>query len=164
MELIAVSADVRDERGLMGRIRRVLVSGLLALMVSGAIGPAAMGQERFVRRSLPNPGSGRDYVCEVFLLPPGFSTGNGTFGSVRLLLFSGPNCTGEVVGDAEVFSQGATDENASSSFLVSEAMLHTYFLMLQRAAATSQRVIWARCDDTKRNCIRGLGVRAEAPR
>lgn len=146
----------------MRRGWQVCVTGvLLALVVFPTIGPPAMAQERFVKRALPNPGNGRDYVCEVYLLPlGGFSAGNGTFGSVRVLFYSGPNCTGEIVGDAEVFSQGATDENASPSFLVSEAMLHAYFAMLQRAAVSSQRVIWARCDDVKRNCIRALGVRA----
>ena len=147
----------------MGRMRRVCVSGLVALVVCAATAPSAIGQGRFGTRSLPNT-SGRDYVCEVFLLPPGgFSPGNGNFGSVRVVFYTAPNCTGELIGDAEVFSQGATDENASPSFLVSEAMLHTYYAMLQRAAAASQRVIWVRCDDTKRACLRALGVRAEVP-
>lgn len=147
----------------MGRIRRLCVCGVLALVASAAIDSTAFGQDRFGRRALPNE-SGRDYVCEVFLLPPGaFSAGNGTFGSVRVLFHSGPNCTGELIGAAEIFSQGATDENASQSFLVNEAMVHTYFTMLQRAAISNQRVIWLRCEDTKRNCIKGLGVRAGAP-
>lgn len=147
----------------MGRIRRFCVGGMLALVACTAIGPAAFGQDRFGRRALQNE-SGRDYVCEIFLLPPGaFSTGNGTFGSVRVLFHSGPNCTGELIGAAEIFSQGATDENASPSFLISEAMVHAYFTMLQRAAISNQRVIWLRCEDTKRNCIKGLGIRAGAP-
>jgi hypothetical protein len=136
-----------------------MTGALLALVVFPATSPSAAGQERFTRRSLPNPGSGRDYVCEVLLLPPGALPGSGGFGVLRVLFYAGPNCTGELVGGGDVFSQGATDENASASHVVSEAMLHTYFLMLQRAAIAGQRVIWLRCDDTKRNCIRGLGVR-----
>lgn len=147
---------------LMPRMRRVCVGGLVALVIL-ATGASAIGQERFGRRSLPNS-TGRDYVCEVFLIPPGaFSPGNGTFGSVRVLFYTAPNCTGELIGDAEVFSQGATDENSSPSFLVTEATLHTYFAMLQRSVVSSQRVIWVRCEDTKRNCIKALGVRAGPP-
>lgn len=144
----------------MRRVWRVCVTGsVLALVVFPTISPSAIAQERFVRTALPDPGTGIDYACEVFLLPPGFSPGRGSFGSLVVLFYTAPNCTGELVGSGDVFSQGATDENASPSFLVSEAMLHTYFLMLQRAAGTGQRVIWMRCDDTKRSCIRGLAVR-----
>ncbi len=144
----------------MRRIWQVCVmGGVLAFVVFPTIGPSATGQQRFTRMTLPAPGSGTDFVCEVFLLPSGVAPASGSFGSLVVLFYSAPNCNGELVGSASVFSQGATDENASPTFLVSEAMLNTYFLMLQRAAGTGQQVKWLWCDDTKRSCIRALAVR-----
>jgi len=134
-----------------------LAAGVLGLVVGPAFGPTAAGQDRFVRRALPYPASA-DFVCQVFLLPPGDSPASGSFGSIRVVFFTQPDCKGDRVGDGQVFSQGATDPNASPTYLVSESMLHTYFLMLQRAAGTGQKVAWIRCDDTRTSCIRALAA------
>lgn len=142
----------------MRPIWRVCLTGcVLVLVVLPTIGPSAMARQRFSRLALPYASSA-DYVCQVFLLPPGASPASGSFGTVQVRFYTLPNCTGDFVGEGKVFSQGATHEDASPSFLVSEAMLHTYFLMLQRAAGTGQKVNWIRCDDTKRNCLQALGA------
>ena len=67
------------------------------------------------------------------------------------------------VNSGGVFSQRATLDMADPTYEVSEALLHTYFLMLQRAADTGQRVRWHRCSNLKQGCIRALGVEQTPP-
>lgn len=131
-----------------------LTWAVLALVAAPML---ASGQQRFVPRALPYAASA-DYVCQVFLLPPGDSPSSGNFGSLRVAFFTQPDCKGDRVGEGQVFSQGATDPNASGTYLVSESMLHTYFLALQRAAGTGQKIAWLRCDDTRTSCIRALAA------
>ena len=129
-----------------------LCVGVLALVVFQAISAPATAQQPF-----PSPSSA-EFVCQVFLYPPGIAPARGTFGFIMVRFFALPDCKGDSVGEGFVFTQGATDEKASPNFLVSEAMLHTYFLMLQRAAGTGQKVTYFRCDDSRTNCIRTLAV------
>lgn len=139
----------------MRPITRICLTG--AVLALAAFPAPAAGQQRFTPRALPYAASA-DYVCQVFLLPPGEAPASGTFGSLRVSFFTLPDCKGDRVGEGQVFSQGATDPNASGTYLVSESMLNTYFLALQRAAGTGQKVAWVRCDDTRTSCIRALAA------
>lgn len=138
-----------------------IVGGLVALAVIGPGSRLAAQPERLGPRALPTFHSvGTNYVCEAHLLPPGMDPTSGDFGYISITLYALPNCQGNEVGSARIFSRGATASESHSTYLVSEAMLHTYFLMLQRAAGTGQLVSWSACEQyTKTSCLRFVGAR-----
>ena len=137
-----------------------VVGGLMALAVMGQGDRLAAQRDASGPRELPTAHSIRtDYVCEVQLLPPGMDPTAGDFGHISISFYTAPDCKGAPVGTARIFSRGATASDSVPTYLVSEAMLHTYFLMLQRAAGTGQLVSWSACEQfTKTSCLRFIGA------
>jgi hypothetical protein len=118
-------------------------------------------------RELPTGHSMRtDFVCDVQLHPPGMDPAAGEFGYISVTFYASPDCKGAMIGSARIFSRGATSGDAVPTYGVSEAMLHTYFLMLQRAAGTGQLVSWSACEQfTKTSCLRFVGAQGlDSPR
>jgi hypothetical protein len=137
-----------------------VVAGLVALTVIGRGDRLAAQRDAIGPRELPTAHSVRtDYVCDVQLLPPGIDPTAGEFGHLSITFHTSPDCKGARVGTARIFSRGATASDSVPTYLVSEAMLHTYFLMLQRAAGTGQLVSWSACEQfTKTSCLRFVGA------
>ena len=137
-----------------------VVRGLVALAVVGQGDRLAAQRDATGPRELPTSHVIRtDYVCDVQLLPPGMDLTAGEFGHISVTFYTAPDCKGASVGSARIFSRGATASDSVATYLVSEAMLHTYFLMLQRAAGTGQLVSWSACEQfTKTSCLRFIGA------
>jgi hypothetical protein len=102
---------------------------------------------------------GYAYVCTSRLYGGTGYAHYGDYGALLLKFFSQPNCTGAYLGWDRMFSEGATHSYSHSSYLYREAALMAYAEMTQRAAASGQRVYYARCSDTKTNCIKYLSFR-----
>lgn len=134
--------------------------GLVALVVIGQGDRLVAQRDATGPRDLPTTHASRtDYVCSVQLLPPGMDPTAGDFGHISITFYTSPDCKGAPVGSARIFSRGATAGDSVATYLVSEAMLHTYFLMLQRAAGTGQLVSWSACEQfTKTSCLRFIGA------
>ena len=143
-----------------------VVGGVLALVSASLFGRPAEGQVQPPRwRPYLANDEGVSYVCRATLFPPGYTPAGGVSGYVWVEFSELPDCGGAAGGvhSGGVFSQRATLDAADPTYEVSEAMLHTYFLMLQRAADTRQRVRWHRCSNIKQSCIRALGVDETPP-
>ena len=93
---------------------------------------------------LPNPNlalpdsAAYAYVCLSRLVSGTAWAIWGDYGALRLYLRSAPNCGGDWIGSAYVFSEGATTSSSHSSYLVSEAAL----LSVRRDDSTRSGV-WA---------------------
>jgi hypothetical protein len=137
-----------------------VLAGLVALAVIAQANRLSAQRDALGPRELPTAHAVRtDYVCDVQLLPPGMDQTAGDFGHISITFYTSPDCKGMRVGSARIFSQGATASDSVATYLVSEAMLHTYFLMLQRAAGTGQLVSWSACEQfTKTSCLRYVGA------
>jgi len=137
-----------------------VVGGLMALAVIGQGDRLAAQRDATRPRELPTAHAVRtDYVCDVQLLPPGVDSTAGEFGHISVTFYTSPDCKGASVGSARIFSRGATASDSVPTYLMSEAMLHTYFLTLQRAAGTGQLVSWSACEQfTKTSCLRFIGA------
>ena len=108
--------------------------------------------------ALPEAG-GYAYVCSSRLWPGTMFTGYGDYGALFLYFKSEPNCGGTVIGNGRIFSEGAITISSHSSYLFSEAGVMAYAEMTQRAAASGQRVFYARCSSAKTSCIKYLSFR-----
>jgi len=82
--------------------------------------------------------SGTGYVCNVSFTP--FSSGLGTKGSLWVNLYSGPNCTGTFMEQAQYCSVGATDTASCDNVLYDGPQLIAMWENLQRAAAADQKI------------------------
>lgn len=144
----------------MARGWQTYVAGSLVVLVVIGQGDRLAGQRQVGGRDLPTAHPVRtDYVCEVHLMPPGIDPTAGEFGHIAVRFNTSPNCRGGHVGSARIFSRGATSSDAVDTYLLSESMLHTYFLALQRASGRGQVVSWSACEQfTKTSCLRFIGV------
>ena len=73
--------------------------------------------------------------------------------------FSEPNCGGSVIGSARIYSEGATTSSSHANYLYREAALLSVYENTARAAASGQRVYYARCSVEKTSCIKYLSFR-----
>lgn len=145
----------------MARGWQVYVAGGLVILAGVWSGERLAAQRAAsAPRELPATHVARaDHVCTVDLLPHGMDPTAGEFGHIKVSFHTSPDCKGTFLGSARIFSTGATASDSVSTYLVSEAMLHTYFLMLQRAAGTGQLVTWSACEQfTKTSCLRFVGA------
>jgi len=100
--------------------------------------------------------AGNAYVCVSRLLAGAAWAAYGDYGCLYLHFKSEPNCGGDFIGIARIYSEGATHSGSHSGYLYREAPLMAYAEMTQRAAASGQRVYYYRCSATKTSCIRYL--------
>lgn len=138
------------------------VAVLLLSVVMVPVGRAtAEGQTRrpvFDPRSLPSPSGTDVYVCRVtWELPGPAPHAGGRFGAIYIEFAKQPNCEG-VFGSARFYSEGAISGFFDPRYAVSEPMLQTLLLMLQRAAGTGQRVNWTTCEENNYSCLRALVI------
>ena len=108
--------------------------------------------------ALPDSG-GYAYVCSSRLYVGTAYAHHGDYGGLYLYIKSEPNCGGASIGYGRIFSEGATASQSHASYLYREAALLSVYENAVRAAASGQRVYYARCSDTKTNCIKYLSFR-----
>ena len=143
--------------------RRWTVGVVAVLLLSAVMVPVgrgtAEGQARrpaFDPRSLPSPTGSDVYVCLVtWELPGPAPQSGGRFGSIYVEFAKQPNCEG-IFGSARFYSEGATSSFFDPRYAVSEPMLQTLSLMLQRAAGRGQRVRWTTCEENNYSCLRAV--------
>jgi len=99
------------------------------------------------------------YICRSSLVPKAGTTGD--HGHLRVDLRSEPQCMGDFIGSAYMFSDGATHSWSSSQWLLSENQLLSFFESANHAADTGQRVRYYRCSSDKTNCLRYIQFRGD---
>ena len=83
----------------------------------------------------------------------------GDYGDLFVNFRSEPNCGGSFIGSGRIYSEGTTHGPSHASYLYREAALMSVYENAARAAASGQRVFYARCSDEKTTCIRLLSFR-----
>ena len=99
------------------------------------------------------------YVCRSYLVPNTSSFGD--HGYLFVAFYTAPQCMGDYIGSARMFSDGATHADSYSPFLLSENQLLYYANSADRAADTGQRVRYYRCASAKPNCLRYIQFRGD---
>ena len=103
--------------------------------------------------------SGYAYICRSSLIPKTGTTGDHGYLTVRFR--TEPQCMGDYLGYAFMFSDGATYSDSHSSYLLSENNLHFYAGAAARAADTGQRVRYFRCANDKDLCLKYIEFRGD---
>jgi hypothetical protein len=102
------------------------------------------------------PASGYAYLCYTRLYAGAAFAPYGDSGALYLRFYSEPNCGGDFIGTARIYSEGATASQSHASYLYREAALLSVYENAARAAGSGQRVYYYRCSATKTNCIKFL--------
>ena len=99
------------------------------------------------------------YICQSRLVPTASSLGDHGYLYVRFR--TAPQCMGDFIGSARMFSDGATHPWSDSTWLFSENQLLNYHDLASRAADTGQRVLYHRCASSKTNCLKYIDFRGD---
>jgi len=99
------------------------------------------------------------YICRSYLVPT--TSTYGDHGVLYVRFRTAPQCMGDYIGSAFMFSDGATHSYSHSSYLLSENQLLNYHDLASRAADTGQRVRYFRCSSSKTNCLKYIEFRGD---
>ena len=103
--------------------------------------------------------NGLAYICRSTLVAGTSSLGDHGYLYVRFR--TAPQCMGDFIGSARMFSDGATHPWSDSTWLFSENQLLNYHDLASRAADTGQRVRYSRCATDKTQCLRYIQFRGD---
>ena len=103
--------------------------------------------------------SGLAYVCRSTFHANTSTLGDHGYLYVRFR--TAPQCMGDFIGSARMFSDGATHPWSDSTWLFSENQLLNYHDLASRAADTGQRVLYHRCASSKTNCLKYIDFRGD---
>ena len=103
--------------------------------------------------------SGYAYICRSTLQP--MTSNYGDHGYLYVTFHTAPQCMGDYIGYAVMYSDGATYSGSHSTGLLSENLLLAYFESANHAADTGQRVRYHRCSSDKTNCLRNIQFRGD---
>ncbi len=138
---------------------------VVALLVLGTVvvgGRGAAQEREFINPATALPAAnGTHYVCSSILSPPSETPNRGNHGYLLVRFYNAPNCSGEFIGSAMMFSEGATSAFSDSDYLYGASGLIASAQMLQRAAVFGEKVQWFRCTQTKDNCLRYISLRGD---
>jgi hypothetical protein len=102
---------------------------------------------------------GYAYVCNSRFIGGAAYDHFGDYGALYLYFSNEPNCGGAAIGSGRIFSEGATHSQSHASYLYREAALLSVYENAARAAASGQRVYYARCSVEKTSCIKLLSFK-----
>jgi len=158
----------------MDRYTKIIQTGILIALISIAakdvdLFPIAEAQQGWeidndlammdVSMQILPEGSALAYICRSTLHP---TTGSlGDHGYLYVVFHTEPQCMGDFIGSARMYSDGATYSDSHSSFLLSENEMHFFADATARAADTGQRVRYYRCSSDKTLCIKYISFRGD---
>ena len=157
----------------MDRYTKTILTGILLVLISIAakdvdLFPIAEAQQGWeIDNELAMHGSmqvlpesaGFAYICRSYLDPKVSTFGDHGYLTVRFR--TEPQCMGDYLGGAFMFSDGATTGSSHSTYLLSENQLLSFFESANHAADTGQRVRYSRCSSIKTNCLRYIDFRGD---
>ena len=103
--------------------------------------------------------AGYAYICRSHLIPNSAKAGD--HGYLYIEFRGEPQCMGDYIGNAYLFSDGATHDWSSAAYLQSENQLMYYADATARAADTGQRVRYVWCSSEKNLCLRYIAFRGD---
>ena len=157
----------------MDRYTKAVLTGILIAVISIAVKdvelfPVAEAQEGWeidnelaLDWSMPvlAESAGYAYICRSNLIPNSAKAGD--HGYLYVEFRGEPQCMGDYIGNAYLFSDGATHAWSSAPYLQSENQLMYYADATARAADTGQRVRYVACSSEKNLCLKYIAFRGD---
>lgn len=103
--------------------------------------------------------SGSSYICRNTLIPMTNSWGD--HGYLYVAFRTKPQCMGDFLGHAYMFTDGATHVFSDDRYLLSENQLLFFADAVARAAENGQRVRYFRCASDKTYCLKYIQFRGD---